>query len=37
MKNTQIIEEMKNRNWAALRKWLGDFNLFDIQSTFIMM
>jgi hypothetical protein len=37
MEQTQIIEEMKNRNWRALRDWLGDFNIFDLDSTHILM
>ena len=27
-----MIEELKNRNWEALKTWLGDFNLFDVES-----
>jgi hypothetical protein len=34
MKQTQMIEELKNRNWKALRDWLGEFNLFDVESIF---
>lgn len=37
MTNTQVIEDLKNRNWKALRDWLGDLNLFDITSVISLL
>jgi hypothetical protein len=37
MAQTHVIEDLKNRNWKNLRAWLGDFNLFDIISTYMFI
>ena len=37
MSNTQVIDDLKNRNWKAMRDWLGDLNLFDITSVISLL
>jgi len=32
-----VIEELKNRNWKALKDWYGDFNIFDLDKDFIIV
>ena len=37
MSQTDVIDELKNKNWAALSEWLGDFNLFDISQYIVII
>lgn len=32
-----MIEHLKNQNWKALREWLGDFNIMDLNETTLLL